>query len=82
MMSIFPNCVKNVRLQALSDSVKLGRRLMKKILNLLNCDLPTPIRSELPSRVFMIEIKSIMRLRQVNNYDIRIGRNICTFVIM
>ena len=41
-MSIFPNCVKkNVRAQALSDSVKLSRRLMQKILDLLSCDLTT-----------------------------------------
>ena len=35
MMSIFPNCVKNVRVQALSDSVKFSRRLMQKILDLI-----------------------------------------------
>ena len=42
MMSIFPNCVKNVRIQALSDAVKFSRRLMQKNLDLLNCDLTTP----------------------------------------
>ena len=41
MMSIFPNCVKNVRIQALSDSLKFSRRLMQKILDLLSCDLTT-----------------------------------------
>ena len=42
MMSIFPNCVKKtVRVQALSDSVKLSRRLMQKISDLLSCDLTT-----------------------------------------
>ena len=39
MMSIFPHCVKNVRVQALSDSVKFSRR--QKILDLLSCDLTT-----------------------------------------
>ena len=37
----FLNCVKNVRIQALSASVKLSRRLMQKILDLLSCDLTT-----------------------------------------
>ena len=41
MMFIFPNCVKTVRIQALSDSVKFSRRLMQKILDLLSCDLTT-----------------------------------------
>ena len=41
MMSIFLNCVKNVRIQALSASVKFSRRLMQKILDLLSCDLTT-----------------------------------------
>ena len=40
-MSIFPNCVKNVRVQALIDSVKISRRQMQKILNLSSCDLTT-----------------------------------------
>ena len=40
-MSIFPNCVKNVSVQALSDPVKLSRWLMQKILDLLSCDLTT-----------------------------------------
>ena len=40
MMSIFlSKCGKNVRIQALSASVKFGRRLMQKILDLLSCDL-------------------------------------------
>ena len=42
MMYIFPNCVKNVRVQTLSDSVKFRRRLMQKILDLLSCDLTCP----------------------------------------
>ena len=33
LMSIFSSCLKNVRLQALSDSVKFSRRLMQKIEN-------------------------------------------------
>ena len=41
MMSIFLNCVKNVRIQALSASVKFSRRLMQKFLDLLSCDLTT-----------------------------------------
>ena len=41
MMSIFTNCVKNVRVQALSESVKFSRRLMQKILDLLSYDLTT-----------------------------------------
>ena len=40
-MPIFPNCVKNVRVQAPSDSVMFSRRLMQKILDLLSCDLTT-----------------------------------------
>ena len=41
-MSIFPNCVKNVRVQALSDSVKFSRRLIscnfsEKIQNCAKC---------------------------------------------
>ena len=30
-MSIFPNFLKNVKVQALSDSVKFSRRLMQEI---------------------------------------------------
>ena len=30
-MSVFPNCVKNVRVQALSDSVKSSRPLMQQL---------------------------------------------------
>ena len=41
MMSIFPNCVKNVRVHALSDSVKFSRRPLQKILDLLSWDLTT-----------------------------------------
>ena len=41
MMSIFPTCVKNVRLQALSNCVEFSRRLMQEILDLLSCDLST-----------------------------------------
>ena len=41
MMSIFPNCVKNVRIQAINDVVKFSRRLMQKILDLLGFDLTT-----------------------------------------
>ena len=41
MMCIFPNCVKNVRVQALSDSVKFSRQLMKIILDLWSFDLTT-----------------------------------------
>ena len=33
MMSIFSSCLKNVRVQALSDYVKFSRRLMQKIEN-------------------------------------------------
>ena len=39
MMYIFSNCVKNVRVQALNDSVKFSRQLMQKNLDLLSCDL-------------------------------------------
>ena len=41
MMSIFPNCVKNVKVQALSDSVKFSRRLMQKMLDLFSFVLTT-----------------------------------------
>ena len=37
-MSIFPNCVKIVRIQALNDTVKFSKRPMQKI---LSCDLTT-----------------------------------------
>ena len=37
----FPNYVKNVRVQALSDSVKFSRLLMQNIFDLLSCDLTT-----------------------------------------
>ena len=40
-MSIFPNCIKNVRIQAISDVVKFRRLLMQKILDLLSFDLTT-----------------------------------------
>ena len=41
MVSIFPNCVKNVRVQALNDSVKVSKLLRQKILDLLSGDLTT-----------------------------------------
>ena len=37
----FSKLCKNVRVQALSDSVKFSRRLMQKILDFLSCDLTT-----------------------------------------
>ena len=77
MMSIFPNCVKNVRVQALSDSVKFSRRLMQKILELLNCDLPLKIRATEQS---LHDRNKIAHERQVNNCDTRIDRDICPYV--
>ena len=38
---IFPNCVKYVRIHAINHSVKLCRRLIQNILDLLSCDLTT-----------------------------------------
>ena len=70
-MFIVPNCVKNGRVQALSDSVKFSGRLLQKILDLLSCDFTTSTKKEkkeLPSRVcmiLMIERKSLMRDRQI-----------------
>ena len=49
MMSIFPNCAKKVRVQALSDSIDAENFGLYMYL------------SELPSRVCMIDIKSLMR---------------------
>ena len=66
---------KNVRVQTLTDSVKI-KCLMQNILDFLSCDLTTPYRSELPSRVCMIEIKSLMWGRLL------ISRDMCTSVIM
>ena len=75
----FPNFVKNVMVQVLSDSVKFSRRLMQKILELLNCDLPLKIRATEQS---LHDRNKIANERQVNNYDKRIDRDMCTFVIM
>ena len=81
MTSIFPNCVKNVRVQALSDSFKFSRRLMQKFLDLLSCDLTTSKdQSYRAESEWYIEIK-IANERQVNNCDLRIDRDMCTFVI-
>ena len=73
-MSIFPNCVKNVRVRALSDSVKLRRRLMQKILDLLSCDKIRATEQSLHDR------NKIANERQANNCDIRIDRDICPYV--
>ena len=54
---------KNVRVQALTDSVKI-RWLMQKILDFLSCDLTTPYRSELPS---LHDRNKIAYVRPVNN---------------
>ena len=75
-MSILPNCVKNIRVQALSDSVKLSRRMKHTILDFwVVIFKTTSIRSELPS---------IANERQVyvNNCDLRIDRDMCTVVII
>ena len=63
-MSNFPNCLKNGRVQALSDSVKFRRRLMQ-ILDLLSCDLTysKAIEQSLNDR------NKIANERQVNNCD-------------
>ena len=60
----FPDCVKYVRVQALSDSVKFRRRLMQ-ILDLLSCDLTysKAIEQSLNDR------NKITNERQVNNCD-------------
>ena len=80
-MSIFPKCVKNVGVQALSDSVKFSRRLMQKILDLLSCFLTTSkdqsYRAESEN-----DRNKIANERQVNNYDLRNYRDMCTFVII
>ena len=75
MMIIFPYCVKNVRVQALSDSVKFSRRLMQEILDLLRCDLTT-------SKDQSYRANKIANERQVNNCDISIDRDMCKFVFM
>ena len=74
------NCVKNVRIQALSASVKFSRQLMQKIFDLLICDLTT---SKDPSYWADSEDRSkIANERQFNNCDLRIKRDMRTFVIM
>ena len=70
MMFIFPNCVKTVRIQALSYSVKFSRRLMQKILDLLSCDLTTS--KDQSYRAEFDDINKIGNKRQVNNCDLRI----------
>ena len=79
MMSIFSSCL---RVQALSDSVKLSRRLIQKIGNFGSFKLwfNTLYWSELPSMVWMIEIELLMRVS--NSCNLRIGRDMCTIVIM
>ena len=57
MMSIFPNCVVNVRVQALS------------------CDLTTSEEQSLNDR------NKIANERQVNNCDLRIDQDMCTFAL-
>ena len=50
--------LKNVRVQALSNSVKFIRQLMQKIVDLLSCDLTTS-----KDQSYLIEIKSLIRGR-------------------
>ena len=68
MMSIFPNCVKNVRVQSLSDSVKFNRCLMQKILVLLSCDLTSKDQNYLAESTY--DGNKIANERQVNNCDL------------
>ena len=76
-MLIFPNCVKNVSVQGISDYVKFSRKLMQKILDLLSCDLTNSIkRSELHVRYKIVDE------RQENICDLRINRVMCTLVII
>ena len=77
-MSNFPNCVKIVRVQALSDSVKFSRPLMQKMLDLLSCDLTTSKDQSYRAD----DRNKIAKETQVNNCDLRIDRDMCTFVII
>ena len=74
------NCVKNVRVQALCDSVILSRRLMQKILNLLNCD--STILKIRATKQSLNDRNKIANERQVNNCDLRTDQDMCTFFIM
>ena len=82
-MSIFPNCVKNVRVHALiSDCVKFSRQVRQIILDILSCDLTTSKDQSYRGAAVYIIRNKIANERQVNNCDIRTDRDTCTFVIM
>ena len=74
--SIFPNCVKNVRVQAISDSVKFSRWLIQKILDLLSCDLTIKATGQ-----SLNDRNKIANERQVNNCALRIDRDMCTLLL-
>ena len=75
-MSIFPNFVKNVKEQTLSDSFELSRRLLEKMLDL------SPLLKIRATEQSLHDRNKIANERQVNNYDKRIDRDMCTFVFM
>ena len=79
-MSIFPNCVRNVRAQSLSDFVKFKRRVMQIILVLLSCDLTTS--KDQTTEQSLHDENKITNERQVNICDVRIYRDMCIFVII
>ena len=60
--------------------VKFGRWLMQKILDLLSCDLTTS--KDQTTKQSLNDRNKIAKERQVNNCDLRIDRDMCTFVIM
>ena len=78
----FPKFVKkNIRVQTLSDSVKFSRRMMQKISDLLSCDLTTS-KVQSYTEHSLYDRNKIANERQVNNYNIKIDRDMCTFVIV
>ena len=73
-MSIFPNCVKNVRIQALSDAVK-SSRLMQKMFEFLPLKIGATEQS-------LNDRNKMADERPVYNCDLKIDRDMCTLVIM
>lgn len=84
MVSIFLTCVKNVGYVFLSNSAKFSRQLLQKILSfrlLCKSDLTPPLEVR-ATKQRMHDRNKIATERHVNNCDIRIDGDICTFFLM
>ena len=79
-MPIFPNCVKNVRLQTLSDC-QIQQTADAENFGPFELRLNHPLMIRCTEQS-LNDRNKIANERQVNNCDLRFDRDMCTFVII